>query len=204
MPGVACGVGRKHAARIPKRIGAMTSDPSPPPTREVPFDPSSITRPDPSLRTYYIIVSLCTLVGFPFVIIPYLIRYQTLRYSFDDKGVSMSWGIVFRKEIYLTYRRIQDIHVTRNIIERWMGLAKVAVQTASGASGAEMTIEGIRNPEALRDFLYQQMRGARDDAGDGDERVEGSPDESDELMALLVEIRDEVRRLADACSGGAP
>jgi putative membrane protein len=165
----------------------MALDSTEPQTSEPVFDPSSITRPDPSLRSYYVIVSLCTLVAFPFVMIPYLIRYQTLRYSFDDRGVSMSWGIV-----------------TRNIIERWMGLAKVAVQTASGASGAEMTIEGIRNPEALRDFLYQQMRGARDDDGDGDEPAEGAPHEADELMALLVEIRDEVRRLADARSGDAP
>lgn len=181
----------------------MAPDSTEPQIPEGMFDPASITRPDPSLRSYYVIVSLCTLVAFPFVMIPYLIRYQTLRYSFDDRGVSMSWGVVFRKEIYLTYRRIQDIHVTRNIIERWMGLAKVAVQTASGASGAEMTIEGIRNPEALRDFLYQQMRGARDDDGDGDEPAEGAPHETDELMALLVEIRDEVRRLADARSGDA-
>ena len=56
----------------------------------------------------------------------------------------MSWGILFRKQIYLTYRRIQDIHVTRNIFHRWFGLAAVAVQTASGTSGAEMTIDDSR------------------------------------------------------------
>ena len=28
------------------------------------------------------------------------------------------WGLLFRHEVYLTYRRIQDIHVTRNIVER--------------------------------------------------------------------------------------
>lgn len=190
------------------------STPDRPDPHACPFDPASITRPDPSLMTYYIIASLCTLVAFPFVIIPRVIRYQTLRYTFDDKGVSMSWGIVFRREIYLTYRRIQDIHVTRNIIERWMGLAKVAVQTASGASGAEMTIEGIRNPEALRDFLYQRMRGARDDADGGRlpetdapanaPDVPGPAPEGDELMDLLTEIRDEVRRLADTRGGEKP
>jgi len=167
------------------------------------FDPASITRPDPALLRYYIIVSLFTVFGFPFVIWPLLFKYNTLRYKFDDKGVSMSYGLLFHKEIYLTYRRIQDIHVTRNLVHRWLGLSAVAIQTASGASGAEMTIEGITNPEALRDFLYTQMRGAR-----GQDEEEGQrPDaatvdgpaaerlEEDEALALLHEIRDELRAL---------
>ena len=165
-----------------------------------PFDPASITRPDPALRTYYILVAACTIVGFPFAIWPFMFKYYTLKYTFDDKGVSMSWGVLFHREIYLTYRRVQDIHVTRNLFHRWLGLASVAVQTASGSSGAEMTIEGIRNPEALRDYLYTKMRGARGDHdGDG---IPDSPAQAaatqapdDEALVLLRDIRDELRSL---------
>lgn len=111
----------------------------------------------------------------------------------------MSWGLLFHKEVYLTYRRIQDIHVTRNIIERWIGLAKVPVQTASGASGATMKIVGIRNPEPLRDFLYERMRGAR--GGDEIEvDIHRSSDEN-EILALLTEIRDVLQKVRR--SGGA-
>ena len=99
------------------------------------LDPRSITRPHDSLLTYYFLVSAATLIAFPLVFVPLFIRFKTLRYQFDDEGVAMSWGFFFRKEVYLTYRRIQDIHVTRNIVERWMGLAKVPIQTASGTSG---------------------------------------------------------------------
>ena len=95
----------------------------------------------------------------------------------------------FRHEVYLTYRRIQDIHVTRNIIERWMGLAKVPIQTASGTSGATMKIEGIRNPEPLRDYLYERMRGARG----LDEESEQAAGLGDQALVLLREIRDELR-----------
>ena len=41
-------------------------------------------------------------------------------------------GHSLRREIHLTYRRIQDIHVTRNLFHRWLGLATVGIQTASG------------------------------------------------------------------------
>jgi putative membrane protein len=88
-------------------------------------------------------------------------RYHTLRYRFDEEGISMRWGILFRREIHLTYSRIQDIHLVSNAVERWLGLARIKIQTASGSAKAEMTIEGIGAYAELRDFLYTRMRGAR-------------------------------------------
>ena len=129
-----------------------------------PFDATKIQRPDPSLFRYYVFISLLSGPLAPLVLIPLWCRYATLRYNFDASGVSMCWGVIFRNEVYLTYRRIQDIHLTRNILQRWMGLATISVQTASGSSKAEMTIDGILQPERLRDYIYGQMRGAKNDA----------------------------------------
>ncbi len=130
---------------------------------KIPFDPKQLERPDPLLFKYYVFVSLLSGPLTPLVLLPLWFRYITLRYKFDDSGVSMSWGILFRKEVYLTYRRLQDIHVNRNLLQRWMGLAKISLQTASGSSQAEMVIEGILQPELLRDYLYSQMRGAKNE-----------------------------------------
>ncbi len=69
----------------------------------------------------------------------------------------------FKREVNLTYRRLQDIHLTHNLLQRWMGLATISLQTASGNAGAEMSIEGVLEAEQLRDFLYARMRGAKDD-----------------------------------------
>jgi len=164
------------------------------------FDPRAVTRPVRALLTYYVIIAALTLPAFVFLILPLYFKYHTMQYRFDDDGVSMSWGILFRREIYLTYRRIQDIHVSRNIIQRWLGLASVAVQTASGSSGAEMTIEGVEDPEALRDYLYSRMRGAR---GDHEESDDEAADAGDEALALLREIRDDLRRLAAKREAGS-
>lgn len=163
-------------------------------------DARSITEPDPALLTYYLIVSLFTLIGFPIVFTLAYIRFKTLRYRFDDEGIWMGWGLLFRREITLTYRRIQDIHVNRNIFHRWLGLSTIDVQTAAGGTGPQMRIEGVREADGLRDFLYERMRGAKSSAPVGAQHVETSePEEApaEEALALLRELRVSVNRLAD-------
>lgn len=173
------------------------------------YDPTTITRPVPALWNYYLITALFTLVGFPLVAFIHYCKYRSLQYRFDDKGIMMSYGILWKREIYLTYRRIQDIHVTRNFVHRWLDLASVSIQTASGSAGAEMTLEGIPEPEKLRDFLYSKMRGSRDDPPTSS-TASAAPSASahhtsfasdadaahaDEALALLLGIRDEIRAL---------
>ena len=171
------------------------------PARPVPFDPTRITRPDPALLRYYIlttaVATLCIVPLTLILLLPSLFKFRTLRYKFDDEGVSMAWGVLFRREINLTYRRIQDIHVTRNLFQRWMGLATVAIQTASGSAGPEMSIEGILEVDELRDFLYSKMRGAR---GEEEEAAPGEPGSvpDDEALQLLREIRDGLSAMRSA------
>ncbi len=171
------------------------------------FDPAKIERPDPLLFKYYLYVSLLGGPLAPLMLLPLWFRYVTLRYKFDDAGVSMSWGILFRKEVYLTYRRLQDIHVNRNILQRWMGLAKISLQTASGSSQAEMVIEGILEPERLRDYLYSQMRGAKNEgqasaravppseASELDERLSPAGSLDERALRALVEIKESMQKL---------
>ena len=153
------------------------------------LDPSKIDRPVPALLKYYIITALLTGPLSVIVILPLFFKYETLRYRFDSEGMSMSWGILMRREIYLTYRRIQDIHLTRNIIQRWLGLATISVQTASGSASPEVSIEGILEVDALRDFLYTKMRGAREHHEEDQAVPPG-----DEALLLLREIRDLLRQ----------
>lgn len=155
------------------------------------FDPRAISRPHPSLLTYYLVASLRAGPAFPVLLIKDALKYHTLTYRFDDEGVSMSWGLLFRHEINLAYRRIQDIHLTRNIVERWMGLSTLAVQTASGSSSPELTIQGILEANELRDFLYMKMRGAETEpASTADYETHDALSPNAEALALLREIRD--------------
>ncbi|MEX2219681.1 MAG: PH domain-containing protein [Phycisphaerales bacterium] len=162
------------------------------------FDPLAITRPHESLRTYYVVCSIFAGPFFFLPLIPLLFKFHTLRYRFDEEGISMSWGVLMRREIVLTYRRIQDIHVRRNIIQRWLGLATVSIQTASGSSSPEMSIEGVLEADALRDFLYSRMRGARGEGQGSAGAAAGRPaaEGEEDILGVLRDIRDSLRLAA--------
>jgi putative membrane protein len=161
----------------------------------------SLERPHPKLWTYYVLSALLTGPGVLFSLPYFYFRYHTLRYRFDEEGVHMRVGILFRREVNLTYARIQDIHLHSNLIQRWLGLANVQLQTASGSAGAEMVIEGFQEFEAIRDFLYTRMRGYRAAEGRGSALPAasgpGAGTDADEV-ALLLEIRNELRRVREA------
>jgi putative membrane protein len=153
----------------------------------------ALERPEPALWRLYLIRSILSGPAI-FIVLPVLwFRYSTLRYRFDAEGIHMKVGILFRREVNVTYARIQDIHLSSGLIQRWLGLADVQIQTASGTAGAELTIEGFHQAEEIRDFLYARMRGAR-------ERPPSTPPElptaagGDEVVTLLLGIRDELRQ----------
>ena len=158
----------------------------------------ALERPDRSLWTLYLIRAVLT--G-PLIIVTlplFFFRFRTLHYRFDEEGIHMRVGILFRREVNLTYARIQDIHLQSGAIQRWLGLADIQIQTASGSSGAELVIEGFKEYEAIRDFLYTRMRGAK--GGPADRLTRPSSDapaaaeSNEETVTLLLSIRDELRR----------
>lgn len=172
----------------------------------------TIDRPDRKQVTLIILSAVFASVltfGFaiPFVVIgtiPVLIRYFTTRYRFDEGGVGVSWGFFFKQESHLTFDKIQDIHLRRSLLERWLKLGTVDVQTASGSAAAEVSLYGLTEYDEVRDFLYQKMRNAR-----GMDRPKKTVQDATaaaasgggEAIVLLREIRDEVQRLQREAAG---
>ena len=159
------------------------------------MDVRSIQRPAPALMKYYVLSSLVLGPLFFVMLIPLYFRYHTMRYTFDDEGISMRWGILFRREITLTYARIQDIHLTSNFVERWLGLARIQIQTASASASAEMTLEGLHEFEMVRDYLYSKMRGVRSGGAGSQSAI---PPADSDLAAALREVAAELRAVREA------
>lgn len=167
-----------------------------------------VRRPVPALLTYYLLLSIAAGPGIVIALPLRIFRFRTLQYEFDDQGVTMRWGILFRREISLTYARIQDIHLVSNVVERWFGLGRVQLQTASGQAAAEMTIEGLPDFEQLRDELYQRMRGARLPARVPERAAHAAPptasDGLGDVAATLREAVDELRAIRSLLSRREP
>ena len=79
------------------------------------------------------------------------------------------------------------------------------MQTAAGSSTAEMTIEGLHDFEAVRDFLYERMRrrGKKPSAVESAAGSTGTVAVADgadlaEVVAALREATDELRQLRAA------
>ena len=136
---------------------------------------------------YYILKAMATTLAFPVALVVLYVRYHTMRYRFDEQGIRVSWGILFRREIMLNYSRIQDINVHSSFVERYLGLARIEIQTAASSSQSEMTLEGIENPAAMRDFLYSRMRGSSAQAHD--------PQPHGGLAEVLQEVTQELRAI---------
>ena len=147
----------------------------------VPPSIAAIKRPIPPLWTYYLLKAAATTLAFPVMVIVLYFRFHTMRYDFGAEGLRMSWGILFRNEVLLNYARIQDIHLRSNAIERFLGLARIEIQTASGSSSSVMTLEGLADPEAMRDYLYSRMHGATDHK------------QADTLTTVLLEVAEELK-----------
>jgi len=191
--------------------GIPWSAPPAPPGVRIADRLPAVLRPHPNLLRYYGLSSLLFGPMFLFAILPRYFKYRSLRYLLDREGITMRWGVLFRREVSLTYARIQDIQLSSNLVERWLGLARIEVQTASGSASAEMVLEGLRDVDAMRDFLYARMRGGQSTppslrhpaatalgdpaAGDGG-AVPGE--------ARVPGASGEARVLVDPAEGGAP
>lgn len=163
------------------------------PTAPLPARIAALERPDPSLLRYYVLKAIAATVAFPIVMPLLYFRYHTMRYRFDDEGIHMRWGILVRREVMLNYSKIQDIQLHANLFERWLGLARLEIQTASGSAGAQMTLEGLLDFVEIRDFLYSRMRGARH--GTAVSHAAGT--DAPSITEALLEVARELRAIRD-------
>lgn len=59
------------------------------------------------------------------------LRYERWRWRMTDQALELEHGVVFRQVRALPYFRIQHIDVDHGPLDRWLGLARLEVHTAS-------------------------------------------------------------------------
>jgi putative membrane protein len=95
-----------------------------------------------------------------------LIRLCTLGYRFGDGGFLLKEGMLSRRLREIPYARIQHVELTQGPLQRWLGVATVAIQSAGNAEETEAALR-VLSLDAAED-LRRRIDAARG-RSEGDE-----------------------------------
>jgi membrane protein YdbS with pleckstrin-like domain len=152
-------------------------------------------RPDPRMKGYYYaVMALFIVVGVLIWLIPLLIvipapygliglvllvlivsfwsfwiplYYTSVVYRLTNDEITWRRGVWFRRTGIVPYARITNVDIVQGPLMRHYGISSLKIQTAgySAQAQSELSLEGIEEPEELREVIMGFVRGARD-AGD--------------------------------------
>lgn len=150
-----------------------------------------------SIFTILIVIGLAVLgVCVVFACIWAPLYYKSVVYHLNDTEMTWKRGVFFRKTGIVPYNRITNVDIVQGPIMRLFGISHLKIETAGGGaskSSAEIQLEGISDPEPLRQLIMDFVRGQKPAAAaTGTEYKSQNAD----LQALLEEVAA-IRRLLE-------
>jgi membrane protein YdbS with pleckstrin-like domain len=145
-------------------------------------------------RTALVVLAVCTaLNGLWWV--PTMIwssfYYRSLSYEIGDDQVIVRQGVLTRAVKHVPYRTVTNITVKRGLIDRWLGLGTLEIQTAgiSGTQQAEQSLAGLTDPDEVYDLVVAQLHRFRGGMAPTQAEMEAPGNANETLAALLAEVR---------------
>lgn len=150
-----------------------------------------------SILTILIVIGLAVLgVCVVFACIWAPLYYKSVVYHLNDTEMTWKRGVFFRKTGIVPYNRITNVDIVQGPVMRLFGISHLKIETAGGGaskSSAEIQLEGISDPEPLRQLIMDFVRGQKPAAAaTGTEYKSQNAD----LQALLEEVVA-IRRLME-------
>lgn len=150
-----------------------------------------------SIFTILIVIGLAALgVCVVFACIWAPLYYKSVVYHLNDTEMTWKRGVFFRKTGIVPYNRITNVDIVQGPVMRLFGISHLKIETAGGGaskSSAEIQLEGISDPEPLRQLIMDFVRGQKPAAAaTGTEYKSQNAD----LQALLEEVAA-IRRLLE-------
>ncbi|GAA0555372.1 PH domain-containing protein [Halorubrum ejinorense] len=102
--------------------------------------------------------------------------YRRFEYVLTGDTLDISSGVISRREREIPYRRIQNVDVSRSVIQRAIGVAAVDLETAGGSS-TEGSIRFVTPEEATR--LQREVQRRKSRTSDSGARQTGEATEAD-------------------------
>lgn len=114
---------------------------------------------DKKIPTLFLLAIIAVLV----ILIVYLVIISKLGfpkkgYLVREKDISFKKGLIFYKQISVTFNRIQHVEVSQGILAKMFGLSSVKIFTAGG-SASDLSIPGLLTADAqkLKAFISEKI-----------------------------------------------
>lgn len=110
----------------------------------------------PGLILAAIISGIAVLIVYSIVIS--VLGFPKKGYLLREKDISYKTGLIFYKQISVTFNRIQHVEVSQGILAKLFGLSSVKIFTAGG-SASDLSIPGLLSVDAqkLKAFISEKI-----------------------------------------------
>lgn len=112
---------------------------------------------------FYLLVILSVLLVIPLAAYAVFTRLEFENYSFNIQKthLTINKGVLHKRSLTIPYDRVQNVTITSGPLMRRFGISTVTVSTAGYTGLLGESIEGISEPEIVRDIILQRVKGAR-------------------------------------------
>jgi membrane protein YdbS with pleckstrin-like domain len=94
----------------------------------------------------------------------YVLYHRFNKIILTTRRVTQMRGSLFsQNETTMSLQNITDVTINRSFIGRVLGFGDIVIQSA-GSAGSEINFQGIRDPERLREMIYDLRDGRLDNA----------------------------------------
>ena len=133
-----------------------------------------------------LLLGTMVLLGIVVGVIYEMAYYKRFSYELTSDTFDVTSGVISRRDREVPIRRIQNVDIQRNVVQRALGIAAVSIESAGGGE-TEITLQYVSEAEANR--LQRQLRngGRAPPTGTGTAAEAGQADRED--RELLFEIQ---------------
>ncbi|MBC1647948.1 PH domain-containing protein [Listeria welshimeri] len=128
----------------------------------------------PNWAVYLIIVIVVLLV-----LTPAVLKYITYKYTLEDQGIRIKYGLIFRKNTYIPYERIQTVQKKQWFFFIPFNVCQVLIETAGGNGKAEADLVAV--PVGVVDELKDLRDGKK-------AAIQGATPETEEKEVAEAEV----------------
>lgn len=112
--------------------------------------------------------------------------YRRFDYELTDDGLEIASGVVSRRQREIPLHRVQNVDISRNVLQRLLGIAALDLETAGGGD-TEASLRYVGYEEAKRLQREIQRRKRQREAGEETEAPTESIEEREQVLFELAE-----------------